>query len=166
MVNFKEAVPIQISDASYPNGHLDHPDFIPWGHGWNFPSSAVSVDLLKSSLIHITNFYPTSAIIAVISSSPSEVFLVTTLIFLGGWGGGWHSWRIFPGVEYTYPLPSLPFVNGDNLILTSVPTQLCLISFSVNPEEVIPEDLGSAVDNSEVEQWQFPWYTHLCVSVC
>ena len=58
----------------------------------------------------------------------------------------------FPGVKYTYPLPSLPFVDGDNLILTSVPTQLFLIRFSDTPEEVIPEDLGSAVDNSEVGQ--------------
>ena len=165
-VDVKEALLTQISGASYPNDQLDHPVFLPWSHGWNFPGSDGSVDLLQLSLLRFTHFDPASAIIAMISSSSSGVFWVTTLIFLGGWGGGWPSRLIFPEVESPYPFLYLAFVDGDNLILTSVSTQLFPISFSTTTEEVSLEELGSAVDNSEVEQWRGPWYPPLCVPAC
>ena len=79
-------------------------------------------------------------------------------------GGGWPSRRIFPEAKYPYRILSLDFFDGDNLILTSVSNRLCLISFSATPEEDSPEELGSATDNVEVEQWWDQWYPPLRVS--
>ena len=58
----------------------------------------------------------------------------------------------FSEVDSPYPLLLSAFDEDDDLILTSLLTQLCLIIFSATPDEVIPEDLFSAGGKSETEQ--------------
>ena len=139
MVDVKEALLTQISGTSYLNDQLSHPEFLPCRHGWNFPGLEGSLDIPQSYLLRFTQFDPASSIISMVSFSSYEVFWVSTLVFLGGWGGGgWPSRRIFPEVSSPYSLLSLAFIDSNNLILVSVSTQLCLIGFSVTPEEVSP----------------------------
>ena len=54
MVDIKEDLLTQISDTSYPNVQISHPDFIPCRHGWNYPGLAGSVYIPQSYIIHFT----------------------------------------------------------------------------------------------------------------
>ena len=155
----------QIYGTSYPNDHIARPNFLPCHHGWKFTGSSSSVDLPHSYLLCFTHFDTASVIFAVVSSSSSKVFWVTKLISLGSWRGGWPSRRSFLEVGSPYPIISLALSDGNDLILTSVSTQIFLISFSVTPEEISPGDLGSEMDNSEVDQWWGILYTPLYVYV-
>ena len=59
-------------------------------------------------------------IIVPASSSSSELFWVTTLILLGGYGRvGVNFATDFMWVDSPYPLLSLDFVDGDDLIIDS-----------------------------------------------
>ena len=123
----------------------------------NFTTLTFSLDIMVETflarLAHLTfhsclffNFNqcdPSSEIITASSSSLSELIWVTKLICFGGWeGGGWPSKRMFLQMESPYILLYLDFVDDDDLILTSVSTQLCLISFFASLEEDIPKEWG------------------------
>ena len=88
IVDFDESPVTQIYGASYQNDHISHPNFLPCCHVLNSPISAGSVELPQSPRLFFTQFDPASSIIDAVSNSSSELFLVTTLIFLGGLGVG------------------------------------------------------------------------------
>ena len=159
MVDVEEDIVTQIYGAPYLNYYLASPNFLPCRHGWKFSLSAVLVDLLQSSLICFTPCDLASVIIAMASSSSSEVFLVTTLIILGNWGG-WGDLcdRVYGGVvSLATPFLGLRWWKwlDFGIIINST---LC--------NQFLRRSRGIQVENSEVDQWRGTWYPTLFVSVC
>ena len=100
------------------------------------------------SLICFTQCDTASAIIDAAYHSFFEVFCVTTMVFFGQMfegGRGVNLETAFSRGGVSLTTSSLAFVDGDDLILISVSTQLFMISFSVTSEENIPEDVGKDV---------------------
>ena len=130
----------------------------------SFPTPTLSLSVMVETFLDRlaqytfrSHLYSVSIIFSRVSNYLRGIFLLIWGILgdhidifgrLGGGGGDLHG-VFFLGVESPYQLLFLALVDGDNLIMTSVSTQLCLISFSATPEEVSLEDLGSAVENSE-----------------
>ena len=78
-------------------------------HGWNFPGLDGSVNFPQSSIIIFTQCDPLSEIITADSYSLSEILWVTTLRFLGCWGGvgGCDLNKVFSRGGFSLPNPFL-----------------------------------------------------------